>query len=118
MRKEGMNKNSTDQIEREKAEKRAESYLAELRELRAFIADAAAFMRWAQLKCETITEMQKLITATLGHDIGGLARGESCFSPRVSGYAAREARDSDGVYSSHAAAMHAQARRELYPPEE
>jgi hypothetical protein len=30
------------------------------------------------------------VLATLVHDIGGLARGEDCFSARVSGYAARE----------------------------
>jgi hypothetical protein len=78
-----------------------------------FVRDAAAFIRWWS---DTGALSQGAAFATLVHDILGLDRGEDCFAPRVGGYAARE--DSDGVYSSHAAAMHAQARRELYPREE
>ena len=49
-----------------------------------FLQDALGFCRWAIAK--KIEDQQILIT--LIHDIGGLARHEECFSPRVSGYKA------------------------------
>lgn len=55
-------------------------------ELDQFIDDAAAFLRFA-LDSE-ISNAD--IVETLAHDIGGLSRGERCFSPRVSGYSERE----------------------------
>ncbi len=55
-----------------------------------FIRDAAAFLRhnitWAG------TWDEKMILATLVHDIMGLAENERCFLPRVSGYADRESK--------------------------
>jgi hypothetical protein len=55
-----------------------------------FVQDAAAFIRFVLASEQSWPEVEKAITQTLMHDIGGLERRESCFSPRVSGYAARE----------------------------
>jgi hypothetical protein len=51
-----------------------------------FVADAAAFLRFAV--GHNIPESE--IVITLAHDIGGLSRRERCFLPRVDGYAAKE----------------------------
>jgi hypothetical protein len=52
-----------------------------------FIRDAAAFLRHCR---RTGTWDRDVILTTLVHDISGLDNDESCFLPRVSGYADRE----------------------------
>jgi hypothetical protein len=55
-----------------------------------FVDDAAAFIRFTVEQASSWSKVSEAITNTLSHDIGGLARGEQCFSPRVEGYAKRE----------------------------
>jgi hypothetical protein len=58
----------------------------ELKDLRAFIQDAHAYLR------HSFREGTKpeIILTTLTHDIAGLANHDRCFCPRVSGYCRKE----------------------------
>ena len=70
---------------------RLDAELAEMRKINqqqmTFFQDAAAFIRKGGADR---TWNDKIILATLIHDITGLANDEPCFLPRVSGYAKRE----------------------------
>lgn len=52
-------------------------------EYEKFILDAAGYIQFVVEKGGTMSE----VGATLAHDIMGLARKDTCFSPRSSGYA-------------------------------
>jgi hypothetical protein len=83
----------TDDIEALKAHKaRLDKELPEMRKenrrLTAFLQDAAAFIR--ESNSDKGSWNSNIVLATLVHDITGLANDEPCFSPRVTGYAARE----------------------------
>lgn len=60
--------------------------VAERDQLREFLQDLHAFVIFAF--DQKIPAGQ--ICATIGHDIGGTLRGESCFAPRVSGFAKKQ----------------------------
>jgi len=67
-------------------EEQLEAIRSDRDEVREFLADACAFIRWA------ISEDKQAgwILAQVAHDLSGLANCEAGFSPRVSGYAERE----------------------------
>lgn len=61
--------------------------LQHMRDAAQFLIDARAFLRFGY-----DNELdEKVMLATLIHDIAGLANRERCFLPRVSGYAQQEA---------------------------
>jgi hypothetical protein len=61
--------------------------LQHMRDAKQFLIDARAFLRFGYDNGLD----EKMMLATLIHDIAGLANRERCFLPRVSGYAQQEA---------------------------
>lgn len=70
-----------------------EALHAELKDLRRktyklerFIRDANAYLREAMAR----GDRDSIMLSTIAHDLGGLARHDRCFVPRVDGYSTRK----------------------------